>query len=241
MKHVYETTVADRFGGVLKAGKHCEDGEACALEAAAIARGCNWTDDPARVGLPDLRRINDSRWASDGERTEHIVPVIVALWDWPRWTTARRIAWAKEVALRTIREVLPIVLELRGFNDEAAACRAATDLVLARAAASAAMQKTAADAAAAAAADAAAAYAAYAAADAAAAAADAYAYDGDAYAADAYADAYAAAAAYAAAYAAAADAADAARTRVLRECAALVRERLPWAMIEAAVTAKATP
>jgi hypothetical protein len=95
----------------------------------------------------------------------------------------------------------------------------------------------------------AAAYAAASAAD----AADAYAADAaaaSAYAAAAadaaaaYAAASAAATAYAAAYAAdaadayAADAADAAayaRTRALRECADLVRERIPWSTVDAAL------
>ena len=71
---------------------------------------------------------------------------------------------------------------------------------------------------------------------AAAAAAYAAAAAAAAYAADAAAYAAYAADAYAAAYAADA------RARVLRECAALVRERIPWATVEAALwPSKETP
>jgi hypothetical protein len=60
----YRDVLAQCFGGVLHSGKHAPDGIACALEVASIARGLTWTDAPRRVGLPDLRPLNDARWSS---------------------------------------------------------------------------------------------------------------------------------------------------------------------------------
>ena len=125
-----------RFGGVLRHGKHEEDGQACALEAVSVARGVKWTDAPRLVGMPDLRPINDGRWSSDEARTEALVPVLIALWDWPDWSDARRQAWAERIVLRTVREVLP--LAMTRWPEHAAACVAAETLQQAKAGAGAA-------------------------------------------------------------------------------------------------------
>jgi len=74
-----------RFGGVLKAGSHEQDGEACALELLSVARGVEWTDSPVSVRSFDLRRLNDIA-VSDEVRTECLLPVIAAYdgsLDWP--------------------------------------------------------------------------------------------------------------------------------------------------------------
>jgi hypothetical protein len=123
----FREVLSERFGGRLSAGRHCDtDGAACAIEAAAAARGLWWTDDPAIVGLPDLRDLNDGPWASDARRTEAIAPVVEALWDWTVWTPARRRDWAQTVALGTVREILPHVLRAFGLPEHAAACARAT-------------------------------------------------------------------------------------------------------------------
>jgi hypothetical protein len=118
----YRDTLARRFAGVLSPGKHEPDGVACALEAASIAKGLAWTDDPARVGLPDLRPLNDARWSSDAARTAALVPVVEALWDWASWPEARRVAWAQHVAIATVRDIVSEVVS----EPHATACRRVT-------------------------------------------------------------------------------------------------------------------
>jgi hypothetical protein len=212
-EHPFTETLSSRFGGVLRHGKHAEDGEACALEAASVARGRRWSDKPGLAGLPDLRPLNDARWPDDATRTEHMLPVVLALWDWAEWKPARRKAWAKRVAERTIREVLPIALRAAGLDAEAERCEREGTREAANAAHANAANAAHANAAHANAAHAnAAAYAANAA-HANAAHANAAAYAAYAFAA-AYANAYANAVAYAAAAANAAAYAYAAAARV---------------------------
>ena len=180
--------------GVLKAGSHAADsGDYCALEFRSVEMGQPFGDTPS--DFPDIRPINDSLWSSDSARTNALLPVLVALWDWQEWPEARRQRWAVKVVIDTVRI---IIAELSGLTlAEQNKCRSAVTLEDAADAAHAAHAARAARAAYAADAAASAAYAA------------AYAADAAAYAADAaaYAAAYAARAAYAAAYAA--DAADA--------------------------------
>jgi hypothetical protein len=136
----FRHVLQERFGGRLSAGCHRpDDGVACALEAAAVARGLPWTDNPSAVGLPDLRPLNDGPWSSDTARTEALVSVAEALWDWAEWTKAQRRAWCETVALRTVRELLPDLLRAFGLPEHAAACAAAGTLPDARAAAWAAV------------------------------------------------------------------------------------------------------
>jgi hypothetical protein len=187
-EHPYLATLAGHFGGSMDGGCHNPNGVGCALEIASVARGIDWTDRPATVGLPDIRPINDSsRWESREARAEAIAPVIVALWGWSDWPAERRQAWAERVAERTIREILPIAQRAAGLDAEADRCERDGDRAAANAAAAAAK---------------AAAYAAAYAANADAAAAAKDAAKAAAYAANADAAAYAAAAAKAAAYAA---------------------------------------
>jgi|SRR3990167_624568 len=107
--------------GVLSAGQHTKaDGKACVLEAAHAAIGDPWSDTPSR--WPDLRPLNDGPWSSDQARTEALVPVLEALWDWEKWPHYKRTLWVKEVILQTVRELLPPVLTACGLQAEAAAC-----------------------------------------------------------------------------------------------------------------------
>ncbi len=187
--------------GLLRRGAHTAGSrEFCVLEFDAIVRGREWSDKP--ITLPDLRRLNDARWSSDEKRTETMLPLMTALWDWSEWSAERRIAWAGIVALETVRQ---IVSELPGLSDEIRKqCRECDTIQTARTAANAANAANAAAADAAAAAYAANANA-YAAAHAAAYAAYANAYAAaHAANANAYANAYAAA--HAAAHAANANA-----------------------------------
>jgi hypothetical protein len=174
--------------GLLRKGSHKPGREFCALEFESRVRGRQWSDAP--ITLPDLRPINDAFGADDKARTEAMLPVMAALWDWTNWAAERRQRWVTKVVIRTVRE---IIAELPGMPAHIRQqCKGAKDLKSAKAAAAAARAAAAAARAAAAAARAAAA------------------------AADAAADAAAAAAAYAAADAAACAAADTAGVGVLK-------------------------
>lgn len=125
--HPLAVVVRERFGGRLSACAHEPNGCACVLEAASCVRGVNWCDDPEAVGLPDMRPINDA-FRDDETRTRCMLPVAIALWDWPQWSDDRRVAWVRAVVLRTVREILPIALRACGFEQSAAACERAEDL-----------------------------------------------------------------------------------------------------------------
>jgi hypothetical protein len=121
-EHPLVRVVNDRFGGVLSHGSHDPDGLACINEAANVARGNDWGDLPDKAGLPDSRSLNDGPWSSNRARTDAMLPLGVALWDWSDWTPKRRTAWAQRVSERTIREILPIALRAAGLTAEAERC-----------------------------------------------------------------------------------------------------------------------
>jgi hypothetical protein len=186
-----------RFGGVIKSGKHNENGECCIFEYASVLKGISWTDLPQLIRCVDIRPLNDARWSSDELRTEWMIKVYDALEGSLDWPKDKLQTWITNVIISLVKE---IISELPGLNIQIKKqCKVVTNLREAAGAARAVRTAYAATAvAAAAAADAAdAAYAATAVA-AAAAAADAYAraaaYADTAYAAAdaaAYADAYA--------------------------------------------------
>jgi hypothetical protein len=149
----------ERFGGLLMGGKHNkEDGACCAVELCRTARGLPFGDTPVFL---DYRALNDAPWSSNAVRTEHMLPMMEALFDFGDWSKARQTKWARTVALRTIREVLPIALEAAGVDAAIVkACREAPNLRAAEEAAARAAAAAAAGAARAAAAVAAAARAA---------------------------------------------------------------------------------
>ncbi|MGH7432358.1 MAG: hypothetical protein ACREJL_01260 [Candidatus Methylomirabilales bacterium] len=120
---IIRDVVQDRFGARLGSGVHPpNDDLPCANEAASVARGIEWTDNPAAVGLPDMRPINDAPWTSPEGRARGLVPLMEALWEWESWSAERRGAWTQAVAQRTIAEVLPIALRAVGLEAEAARC-----------------------------------------------------------------------------------------------------------------------
>jgi hypothetical protein len=137
-QHPFDRILTTRFGGLLRHGSHAEDGQACLLEAATVARKQKWSDSPDTAGLPDLRSLNDGPWSSDEARTVAMRPVAIALWDWPEWDEAKRKALTDAVTLRLIREVLPDIFVAIGQAEHAEKMRAAPDLARAAEAAEAA-------------------------------------------------------------------------------------------------------
>jgi hypothetical protein len=231
--------------GLVKGVGVAEPGKMCVEAAVCYALGLPHGDDPGCVSSALRRlkiRLNDSNWSSDTARAKGLRRLALAQLGSAGVLDDRE--FARRVVEMTIRKAVPVGLRAAARRNpkhaaalEAAAVRCETEGTREAAregerVAAAAYAAYAADAAAAAA-DAAAAYAAYAAADAAAAYAAAAAAAHAAHAAAAaYAYAAYAAAAYAAADYAAADAARAdARAKAMKECAALVRETIPFASL----------
>ena len=123
--HPFDKTLYQELGGVIQAGEHDDhEGAACALEAASIARGRGLSDMPGDAGLPTLWPISDGLciWPDDQTRTEHVVPLVKALWGWPQWSEEQQGAWKRRVIQRTIQEILPCVLRSIGLDAEADFC-----------------------------------------------------------------------------------------------------------------------
>jgi len=125
-QHPFIATLDQRFNGILKPGQHAQDGEACVLEARNAALGLEWSDKPN--GFPDIRPINDGPWESDQQRTEHMVPLIIDLWDYPDWSRVRQSTFVEQIALLTIQRLLPLMLRPIGLVQHADACANATTL-----------------------------------------------------------------------------------------------------------------
>ena len=88
--------------GVLKAGAHTSDSrEFCALEFSSVMRGECFSDAP--TALPDIRSLNDGPWVSNESRTEHLLPVMCALWDWREWTWARQLSFTERLVVLTVQ------------------------------------------------------------------------------------------------------------------------------------------
>lgn len=108
--------------GILRSGSHSEGREFCALEFKHKVLGHPWSDTPDG---PDYRPLNDARWSSDAARTAGLLPVMVALWDWPEWSEARQTQWWDEVVVETVKQ---IIAGLPGLSEELRdRCRAVTD------------------------------------------------------------------------------------------------------------------
>ena len=128
---VVEQLLASRFGGTIYRGSHDPNGHACLLEVAHAAVGDAWSDAPDK--WPDLRTLNDA-FTDDVARTQQLIPVLRAYWDWSAWGAARQRAVMGRVAILTVQR---LVAELPGLPaDFAQPCRDATTLKAARAAAS---------------------------------------------------------------------------------------------------------
>jgi hypothetical protein len=128
-----------RAGGLLRRGSHLpptDDGQCqcCARELLALALGGPWTDQPDGNSSTDhaVTVLNDAQWSSDEVRTAHCLPLAVL-----READAAS-GWTERYVLRTIREILPIVLRTAGLDDHADRCAAAADLPAAYVAARAA-------------------------------------------------------------------------------------------------------
>jgi len=132
-QHILIEIIQSRFGGTLLKGAHEEDGEACLIEARNAALGLPWSDTP--VDFIDLRSFNDA-WVDDALRTEHMVRLGVAYWDWPEWSDGRQMEIARKLALLTCQRLLPPLLEDVGIDRKLVdACRDAQTLEVARVAA----------------------------------------------------------------------------------------------------------
>ena len=128
-----QTILGQRFGGVITAGQHAADGQACAMELAHAVHGDLWSDVPDY--WPDFRPLNDAPcWSSDQARTAALLPVLAAVWDWEIWPAARQRAFAATVALRTVRELVLVARSATGLEEEAAVSEAAHSLTDASAA-----------------------------------------------------------------------------------------------------------
>jgi hypothetical protein len=78
-----------------------------------------------RTPSPSNRALVARPWPSAKARTKALVPVVLALWEWNVWDGVRRQRWARWVAERTIREVLPPALRAVGLRREATRCATA--------------------------------------------------------------------------------------------------------------------
>jgi len=126
------------FARGLVAGIGKADGQTCIEGAIALACGGDLSDSPPCVAPADRAysiSINDADWPSPEARAEALLPLALA-----QVGTAEkdRRAWARALALGTIRRVLPIALRAAGLENHAMACEAATTLDEAKKAANAA-------------------------------------------------------------------------------------------------------
>ena len=138
-EHLFARTVRERFGGRLARGTHEADSVACPLEAAHAAVGDPWSDRPDK--WPDIRPLADAPWSSDQARTEAMVPVLVAYWDWAAWTPARQQAVMAQVVIETVRQLIAQLPELpEAVRDQCRAARTLPQAVRAAAAVRAAVR-----------------------------------------------------------------------------------------------------
>ena len=132
--------------GVLKQGAHKPGREFCALEFKSQVDSRKWTDDPKENGMPDIRPLNDLfPHGADQERTEALLPVMVALWDWDTWSTTRQTQFVQTIAIETVRQIISSLPNLpRAIQEQ---CLVVGSIGAAQAAAQAAARAAAQDAA----------------------------------------------------------------------------------------------
>jgi hypothetical protein len=92
--------------GILRRGSHKPGREFCALEFESQVRGREWSDKP--ITMPDIRPLNDGKWGSNKARTEAMLPLMSALWDWSDWSKNRQQKWAEIIAIETVRQFRPL-------------------------------------------------------------------------------------------------------------------------------------
>jgi len=97
----------------------------------------SWTT--SAFDCPDMRPLSDALWPDDSVRTEQMRRLVPLFEAWLGWTDGQRADWAQAVALRTVREILPIALRAAKIDEALVlACEQAQDLDAAGAAAGAA-------------------------------------------------------------------------------------------------------
>lgn len=135
-------------GGTFAVGEHTSeynrpDCPLCVLEAVAackVRQGLltKITDDPEKVGLPDIRPLNDAKWTSRALATGHLLRLVEAYSGWTEWPLDRRMEIMRRVAVSTVQR---IVSALPGLPEHVATqCREAGTLDAARRALLAAAQ-----------------------------------------------------------------------------------------------------
>lgn len=115
--------VAALPGGTLSAIEYHDDPGYSLREAVLGVLGISRYHYSGEPRWPDTDPINDGPWSTDRARTDNMLSLAPLLCEWPSWSSARRRRWARAVALRTIREVLPLALDAIGLLMEADACR----------------------------------------------------------------------------------------------------------------------
>jgi hypothetical protein len=95
--------------GYFSHGVHPPNGEFCLMEFGSQLHGEEWSDrpqayDPAWSAF--CRAINDAAWPDDKTRTKECVPLLL---HGLRGTLPKD--WVARVALRTIREIVPLAFE----------------------------------------------------------------------------------------------------------------------------------
>lgn len=102
--------------GVLYSGAHTAGkGQFCALEFVnTLLDGVDFTDSEGYTPelndnpnyMPDLRGLNDHpKWKSNKDRTDHLLPIIAALWTYDDWSRKRSDEFKKRL-VSLINEVV---------------------------------------------------------------------------------------------------------------------------------------
>lgn len=114
------------YDGRLCAGIGTLGVSACIMTARSEWLGLARTDDPAAVGRPDDRPLNDAPWSNKAIRAVHMLRLDAALEPWGRWTEAERRDYVERVLIATVRE---LVAELPGLPEAVRTpCRGAATL-----------------------------------------------------------------------------------------------------------------
>ena len=110
----YKDYLDKRFSGVLSAGHHGEDGEACGMEFLNAFHRRPWSDSPEEARSFDTRELNDID-ISDEVRTKYLLPVLAAYDGSLDWPQERQRAVADRLVILTVQRV---VAERPGLSDE---------------------------------------------------------------------------------------------------------------------------
>jgi hypothetical protein len=95
----------------------------------AVAIGHEWTDSPEALGMPEIRGLNDA-FRDERLRTQHMLRVLTALYDYPDWSADRRRQWCERIVIETVRRIIAELPHLPDTTREQ--CRGVTTLDAAR-------------------------------------------------------------------------------------------------------------